>query len=215
MTIYIGVDLGTSLLRKSTGLAYLVEKQGKPTIESQPVHIISEDELIRKCIIQMSEHFHPRIIAVDAPLSRPEHGAMRECEKRLRKRNIACFPSGADWVADWVDKAIGLKAWAEIELGARMIEVYPYAARRALDICMDFNKKTIEGRREIQEGLLKLIWGLDEFTGNKLLSDDELDALLSAYTAYLEEKGDSESVDGADGVIFLPLKKKDHKIYEY
>ncbi|HEY9204421.1 MAG TPA: DUF429 domain-containing protein [Candidatus Methanoperedens sp.] len=215
MTIYIGVDLGTSLLRKSTGLACLVEKHGKPTMESPPVHIISEDELIRKCITQMSEHFQQRLIAMDAPLSRPEHGTMRECEKRLRKRGIACFPSGADWVTGWVDKAIGLKAWAKKELSARMIEVYPYAARRALDMGTDVKKKTKEGRHEIQEGLLKLIWGLDELTGDKLLSDDELDAILSAYTAYLKEKGDADSVDGTDGVIFLPLRRQDHKIYEY
>lgn len=113
MNVYIGVDLGTSLLRKSTGLACLVEKHGRPTIESPPVHIISEDELIRKCITQMSENFQSRIIAMDAPFTRPEHGTMGECEKRLRKHGIACFPSGAEWVADWVDKAIGLKAWAE------------------------------------------------------------------------------------------------------
>ncbi len=215
MTLYIGVDLGTSLLRKSTGLACLVEKHGRPTIESPPMHIISENELIRKCIIQMLEHFQARIIAMDAPLSRPEHGTMRECEKRLRKRGIACFPSGADWVTDWVDKAIGLKAWAEEELGAGMIEVYPYAARWALDMGTDVKKKTKEGRHVIQEGLLKLIMGVGEFTGDKLLSDDELDAILSAYTAYLEEKGDAERVDGIDGAIFLPLRRQDHKIYEY
>ncbi len=34
----------------------------------------------------------------------------------------------------WVDKGIELKKWVEGEPGARAIEVYPYAARRALDI---------------------------------------------------------------------------------
>ena len=79
-TIFIGVDLGTSMLRKSTGMAYLVEKNGKPWIESPPVHIISDDMQIHSYIKQIAGEFISCIIAIDAPLSRPEHGTMRECE---------------------------------------------------------------------------------------------------------------------------------------
>lgn len=184
-------------------------------IESQPLHIISEDKLIRCAIMQISENFGSSIIAIDAPLSRPDHGTMRECEKRLRTHGIACFPSGADWVRKWVDKGIALKEWAEKELGSRVIEIYPYAARLELDVGADVKKKTRNGRALIQERLLGSIGGLREMTADILLSDDELDAILSEYTAYLYEKGNACEIDGGDGVIYLPLKKGDHRIDEY
>ncbi len=214
-TVFIGIDLGTSTARKSTGIAYLVEKDGKPWIESPPLHIRSDDELIHSSIIQIAENFGSRIIGIDAPLSLPEHGTMRECELRLRKHDIACYPSGAAWVSKWVRKGIALKKWAENELGAKVIEVYPYGARRALNIGADVNKKAKGGRRNIQDGLLRLIQGLDALTKDNLLSDDELDAILCAYTAYCEGKGIATKIDGGDGVIYLPVKRHDHTIDEY
>ncbi len=213
-TVFIGVDLGTSTARKSTGIAYLVEKGGKPWIENLPLHIKSDDELIYSSIIQIAENFSSRIIGIDAPLSLPEHGTMRECELRLRKHGIACYPSGAAWVSKWVGKGIQLAEWAENELGAEVIEVYPYGARRALNIGADVKKKAKGGRRNIQDGLLGLIEGLDAFAKD-LLSDDELDAILCAYTAYCEGKGIATKIDGADGVIYLPVKRHDHTIDEY
>lgn len=213
--VYIGVDLGTSVKRKSTGLAYLVEIRGRPWMESPPKHIISDDALIHSCILCMAEGFRSRIVGIDAPLSRPDHGTMRECELRLRKHSIACYPSGAQWVSAWVSKAIELREWAERELGARVIEVYPYAARRALDIGADVKKKTERGRMIIQEGLTASIGGLSECTEDRLLSDDELDAILSAYTAYFEAKGSALKIDGTDGEIYLPLKRRDYEIDRY
>lgn len=214
-SVFIGVDLGETIRRKSTGLACLLEKNGKPFIKSPPLHIISDDACIRLSIQQMSENFRYKTIAIDAPLSLPEHGSMRECERRLRKRGIACFPSGAKWVSKWVNKAIELKGWAEKELGASVIEVYPYASRRALGMDIGWNKKSKKGRQVIQDNLLGLIKGMDEVIGDKLLSDDELDAIISAYTAYLEGTGNAIKIDGLDGVIYIPLKRLDHKINEY
>ena len=77
-TVFIGVDLGTSMLRKSTGLAYLLEKNGKPLIEAPPEHMVSDDKKIRDYLTGLSEDSGSRIIGIDAPLSTPEHGTMRE-----------------------------------------------------------------------------------------------------------------------------------------
>ena len=96
-----------------------------------------------------------------------------------------------------------------------MIEVYPYAARVALGIGANEKKKTKQGRREIQVGLTGYVGGLDDPVKDKLLSDDELDALLSAYTAYCEGKGIAIKIDGFDGEIYLPVKRRDHTIEEY
>ena len=213
--IFIGIDLGTSMQRKSTGMAYLIEKNGMPFIEISPEHIFSDDAFIHSFIKQTSVKAGSMIIAIDAPLSKPEHGTMRECETRLRKRGIACYPSGADWVSKWVNKGIELKEWAQKETGAKVIEAYPFASRRALGIGAKVKKKTKEGRHIIQDGLLYLIGGLGEITKDALLSDDELDAILAAYTAYCEGTGIAIKIDGMDGDIYLPVKGKNHRINEY
>lgn len=214
-TVFIGVDLGTSMLRKSTGLAYLIEKNGKPQIKAPPEHTVSDDKKIRDYLTNLSGNSGSCIIGIDAPLSRPEHGTMRECERRLRKHGIPCYPSGAQWVSRWVDKGIELKKWAEAELDARVIEVYPYAARRILHIGIDENKKSKAGRKVIQDALSGFIIGLDAVTDGRLLFDDELDAILSAYVAYCEGNGIASKIDGGDGVIYVPMKRRDHTINEY
>lgn len=143
--VFIGVDLGTSLLRKSTGLAYIIEHNGEPWIEKRPEHIASDDVNIRAIITEMCNNYTSRFIAIDAPLSKPDHGTMRDCEKRLRKHGIACYPSGAQWVRHWVEKGIELKSWSENQMDATVIEVYPYAARRSLDIGVKVKKKPSMG----------------------------------------------------------------------
>ncbi|MBE0522471.1 MAG: DUF429 domain-containing protein [Candidatus Methanoperedenaceae archaeon] len=213
--IYIGVDLGTTLRRKSTGIASLVQKDNMPCILTLPEHIISDDELIRSAISAFTGNSAEIIIGIDAPLSKPSHGTMRECEKRLRKHGIACYPSGSEWVSNWVDKGIALREWAENELGAKAIEVYPYAARRKMDIGALEKKKRKKGRKVIQTGLYPVISGLDGITGEKLLSDDELDAILSAYTAYCEGTGFAIEIDGEDGSIYIPQKRRNNMISEY
>jgi predicted nuclease with RNAse H fold len=213
--VFIGVDLGTSLVRKSTGLAYIIEHNGEPWIEKRPEHVASDDVHIHAIITEMCKNSTSRLIGIDAPLSKPDHGNLRECEKRLRKHGIACYPSGAQWVKDWVEKGIELKRWSENQLDATVIEVYPYAARRSLDIGVEVKKKTRHGRKIIQEGLVALVGGLDQITQDILLSDDELDAILSAYTAYCLIKADAAKMDGKDGAIYYPLKRRDHIIDEF
>jgi hypothetical protein len=58
------------------------------------------------------------------------------------------------------------------------------------------NKKTRDGRKIIQDGLVALVGGLDEITRDILLSDDELDAILAAYTAYCLLKAEAGKMDG-------------------
>ncbi len=69
-----------------------VEKNGKPWIESPPLHIKSEDALIHSCIIQIAESFGSRIIAIDAPLSRPKHGTMRDAKDGFGNMESPAIP---------------------------------------------------------------------------------------------------------------------------
>lgn len=205
--VFIGVDLGTSIKRKSTGIASLVEKKGNPWIHAQPEHVMSDDALIHAVITGMKTGHETCIVAIDAPLSRPLKGNMRDCERQLRKYGIPCYPSGAGWVSDWVDKGTELKSWCEKTFGSRVIEVYPYAARKALGIGACVRKKSKKGRRIIQEGLGAMVGGMSEMTGHTVLSDDELDAILSAYTAYCAACGNFRKMDGKDGAIYIPHKR--------
>ncbi len=218
-SVFIGVDLGTSLLRKSTGIAYLVEKNGAPWMESLPLHIPSDDAQIHSWLTKMSENFSLKIIAIDAPLSLPlpEHGTMRKCERKLLNEGIPCFPSGAGFTKDWVNKAIRLEGWAKTQLNAKVIEVYPFAARVRLEIGADEKKKTSKGRQKIQDGLLSLIGGLNNITKERKnsLHHDELDAILSAYTAYCEGIRKAEKISGDDGTIYVPMRLHNHTLNEY
>lgn len=191
----------------------MIENNGKPWVESPPLHIKSDDVCIHTLLERISEKFTSSIIGIDAPLSKPENGAWRECENKLHGLGISCFPSGAEWTREWVEKGINLKKWAENQLDATVIEVYPYAARKAFGIGINekIKKKTKAGRRVIQDGLSELIEGLNEITKDMSkdtpLTDDELDALLSAYIAYCKVNGNFKKLDGKDGTIYLPLKR--------
>lgn len=62
---------------------------------------------------------------------------------------------------------------------------------------------------------MALVGGLNQITRDMLLSDDELDAILSAYTAYCLIKAEAAKMDGKDGAIYYPLKRQDHIIDEF
>ncbi len=133
---------------------------------------------------------------IDAPLSLPKSGYLRECERKLLKMGIKLFPSGAPFF-----KKIALRG-IEIaeELRSRSIEVfevYPYATRVILNIAPKANKRTKSGCREIEKALSRYIEVKD-------LNHDELDAVIAALTVKLYYDGKAELIDCEDGAILIP-----------
>ncbi len=132
---------------------------------------------------------------IDAPLSFPESGWFRECERKLQRMGIRMLPP----------KFIEGVAFRGMEIaedlrrrGVEVYEVYPYATRCILNIAPKANKRTGKGRREILKDLKRFL----EFS--TLEDHDSIDAAISALTVLLYVEGYGEMVEGRDGKILIP-----------
>ena len=167
-------------------------------------------------------------------------GKWRVCEFELRRSNIRLYntPATEDAARRWMKNGFKLfrrleemgyiQYFLEQELAPRsMLEVQPHAAFTAMLGVRPFLKRTIEGR--MQRQLVLYVEGLDvpnplhaleEITQHHLLSgrlpladlyeQEQLDALVAAYTAYLV--GDSperisQIGNVEEGLITLPVKE--------
>ena len=189
----IGIDLaGTE--NRPTGFCIMDNKMNVKT------KILYRNREIVKNILEEN----PKIIAIDAPLSLPKGRKsleqksnihLRECDKELLRNKIKFFPITLGPMRKLTKRGIKLKKILN-KKGFEVIEVYPGGAQDLLKIPR--KSKSIEGLRK---GLEMLgIKGL-----SKNMTDHELDAVTSAFTAklYLEKKyiayGESN-----EGVIIMP-----------
>ena len=145
-------------------------------------------------VIKIIKRYKPEdsIIAIDSPLSFPTYGYLRDCDMELIKLGIPCISPII--LRDIVLEAIRIKN--ELK-NYRIIEVYPYATRKILNLCPDINKK-----RE----RLRLIRCIEDKLKLKVPRDaghDEIDALLASYTAYLCYNNKCTPV-GKESKIYIP-----------
>ncbi len=136
------------------------------------------------------------VVGIDAPLSFPAKGTLRECERLLLKMGIRLFPSGAPFF-----RGIALKGMEIAEelrsKGLEVYEVYPYATRVILNIAPKAKKLTKSGLEEIRAELSKWV-EIPE------LSHDEVDAVIAALTVKLYAEGKGVMLKGIDGSIVVP-----------
>lgn len=138
----------------------------------------------------------------DCPCRQTSGEKGRIAEMELARRGIGCF---------FTTKKAFAKAWVRRSLefyrmltdkGFRILEIYPYGAKRRLFSGKMPKKVTRLGREVLQRGLRRL--GL-RFPGREILSHHELDALLGAYTCYLHSRGLTEEVgEEVEGRIVIP-----------
>ncbi|MEM0503167.1 MAG: DUF429 domain-containing protein [Archaeoglobaceae archaeon] len=135
---------------------------------------------------------------IDAPLSLPPRGTLRECERKLLNLGIRLFPSGAPFFREIA--LIGMAIAEELRaLGIRVFEVYPYATRVIMGIAPKAKKRS-------KNGLEKLRLAVSQFFTIPELSHDEIDAVLSAMTVKEFIEGRGLVLDG-DGEIVVPRKR--------
>ena len=167
-------------------------------------------------------------------------GKWRVCEYELRRRNLRMYntPSTEKAAPGWVKigftlferlRSMGFKFYiAEEETEQHtMIEVQPHTSFAVLLERRPFLKRNLEGR--MQRQLVLYLEGLDipnpmhaleEITRHHLLTGqiplgglyehDQLDALVTAYTAYLvgvKPERVGQVGDGEEGLITLPVAK--------
>jgi predicted nuclease with RNAse H fold len=205
----IGLDLTTSP-EKATAFAILTTE-----MDIVAEGLVTGDEET----IALAEEHRPALLAIDAPLSLPlglccleescacrsvSPGKGRQCERELSALGIGCYyTTKRSIIKGMVYRAIALKEKME-ERGFAVIEIYPYASRRRLFGKLP-SKKTVDGRRALQEELRHLIPAIPS-PQESLLSHDALDALLAAYTGVLYIKSQTEALgDPAEGLLHIPL----------
>ncbi len=132
---------------------------------------------------------------IDAPLSFPESGWFRECERKLQRMGIKLLPP------KFIERVAlrGMEIAEDIRRrGVEVYEVYPYATRCILNIAPKASKRTEEGRREILRDLRRFL----DF--DVLKDHDSIDAAISALTVLLYVEGYGKIVEGRDGKILIP-----------
>lgn len=139
-------------------------------------------------------------VGIDAPLTLPKSGLLRECEKKLLKLGIRLFPSGAPFFRPIAIK--GMKIAEELRKDCiKVFEVYPYATRVFMGIAPNAKKKTKKGLSEIRREL-------EKFVKIPELTHDEIDAVISALTVMEFLLGRGFVLSGEDGEIILPRGKE-------
>lgn len=134
---------------------------------------------------------------IDAPLSFPHKGTLRECEKSLLKMGIRLFPSGADFFKKVAEKGMQLSKTLEAS-GVKVFEVYPYATRYVLQIAPKAKKQKKDGRAAI-------ITELKNYTKIKEeLNHNQIDAVIAALTVSLYYEGHGRVLKGSDGLVLIP-----------
>ena len=210
MAHYLGIDPTTSE-SKPSGCAVL---DGSAALTY--VGRVSTDAEI----ISLSERWSPEVVAIDSPLFLPRGlwcldedcshpccnvwaGEKRVAERELYRQGIRLYwTTRKTFIKDMIYRSIELRCTLEAR-GISVIEVYPHASKVRLFPGPLPKKTTKAGRQRLQECLEGLVSGLSEH--GRLLSHDELDAIVAAYTAYLHGQGQAEAVgDREEGFIYVP-----------
>ena len=177
--IVIGLDLA-GLPSNPTGFASLLNRK----FETGLVH--SDEEIVELCSRSRSA-----LAAIDAPLSLPASGNLRQADKLLIERGLRVFPPTFAGMKKLTARGI-LLADEFRERGVGVIEVHPRTSGRIL-----FG--TAE-RKEWLKRLRKkgLMVGRD-------MSEHEVDAIIAALTGWLHLTGRTEEIGTIDeGTIVIP-----------
>jgi predicted nuclease with RNAse H fold len=210
MAFYLGIDptnseskpSGCAVLDGSAALSYF----GRVSTDAE--------------IISLSQRWSPAVVAIDSPLFLPrglcclEEGCSHPCcndwtgEKRVAERELyeqgirLYWTTRKTFIKAMIYRSMGLRRTLEAQ-EVSVIEVYPHASKVRLFGHPVPKKTTKAGRQWLQERLEGLVPCLAEH--GRLLSHDELDAIVAAYTAYLHGRGQAEAVgDREEGVIYVP-----------
>jgi predicted nuclease with RNAse H fold len=127
----------------------------------------------------------------------------RYCEYILNKNGFRCFVTSKNGFArKWARRCFVLNDQL-VKKGFRTLEVFPHATRKILFPEIKGKKQLLKNRRNLQEELRK--YGLKFLPGEKVYSDDELDAVLAALTVWLYSCNKTIRIgDQDDGFIIIP-----------
>jgi len=138
----------------------------------------------------------PALIAIDAPLTLPERGALRRADREMQRRGYPVLPPLFPAMKDLTLRAIRLTEALRREQ-VEVIEVHPASSRKALQM-------PLKDWRRIQEIFVEM--GLGGDWEKRALSPHEVDAVTAVITAHLHIKGKTEGLgEQKEGFITVPL----------
>lgn len=157
-------------------------------------------------IINVTNFYLPRVIAIDAPLSLPAPTSLqkgRACERQLAALGIPCyFTTEKSIIKKMVYRGIELQDKLR-QQRFQVIEVYPYASKVRLFGKTIPRKTTLQGVTFLKEHLGDILPTLQPYLG--MFDHNLCDAAIAAYTAFLYCQGMVDTLGNSEeGVIFIP-----------
>jgi len=175
----VGIDLA-GREKNPSGLA-VISDRGLRT------GLIYSDEEIRNLCAQE----RPDVVAIDAPLSMPKRGGLREADASLIKRGFRVLPPALGGMKSLTER--GMRLASELRAkGVKVIEIHPRTSGIVL-----FGKPSRRAWvRELEKCGLRLAEGA---------SEHEIDATIAALTGALHLRGETEEVgETREGAIVIP-----------
>lgn len=177
---FIGIDLAGKS-SNPTGWAILEDK----CFNSKLVHEDAE-------IFEATVREQPTVVAIDAPLSLPITGSLRDVDLKLIRSGYRLFPPLFGGMRSLTYRGIRLARDLR-EDDICVIETHPLSARKALGF-------PLRNRTEI----INVFQELGYIGIEKGLSYHEVDAITGAFTAKLHHEHKTIIFKGYDGDIILP-----------
>ena len=183
--IIIGIDLA-GFPKNPTGWAAWKKKE------------ISVRQLYTdKEIIETTLNCQPILVTIDAPLSLPIKGLLRQTDREMYKRRYPVFPPLFRTMKKLTKRAIEIAKDFK-KAGARILEVHPASTRKALEIPSKNwdNIQTIFLQIDLKGDLEK-----------RMLTKHEIDAVTASLTGYLYLKGKTQLIGNErEGYIAVPIE---------
>ncbi|MBM3924444.1 MAG: DUF429 domain-containing protein [SAR202 cluster bacterium] len=173
-------------------------------------------------VLEMLEERRPEVVAVDVPLGLPSglHCLEESCpckpsngrkgragEVELAQMGIGCFfTNKRSIIKPLIYRGIKFRKLL-VERGYRVIEVYPYATKVMVFGDQMPSKNKPEALGYLRTNLPLLVQGAEEYS--KGLNHDKCDAILTAYTANLFLRRETDSLGNEEeGAIAVPRLQK-------
>lgn len=183
----IGIDLA-GLKKNPSGLAILRQRKVQTKL------VYSDEE-----IIDSITDNKPYLIAIDAPLSFPKEGFLRNADRQMMKKGYRVLPPNFPHMKELTDRAVNLNNLIT-QKSYRTIEVHPTSTRKALQMLPPKEWQIIQ---EIFKQM-----GLKGNIETQRLTAHELDSITTALTAQLYLKNQTEKIgDEQEGYIIIPKKR--------
>ncbi len=209
--MYLGIDL-TTREQIPTACALLDPSGALASVDK----LRTDDEML-----ELARNVSPSIIAIDSPLGLPlgmdcleetcECQSVHPFKGRKGERELIAeginlyLTTKSSFIKPMVYRAMSL-AQRFRDLGAEIIEVYPFASKVRVFGRPIPPKNTRQGREFLRRRLEEIIPGLA--ADERRLDHDCLDALIAAYTARLHAEGATDAMGIEEEVtIVVPSKR--------